>query len=599
METDAPPATNGDEVDKVDDLNESKGLVIDDDQGAAAATANDEEMLEDPLVDAPPESAPPAAAPKPTVTVTAQNSVKTPIQAPASDDKDKDIASRSIWVRGLTSATKAADLKVLCTQYGKVVRAKIYTSKKQSTSACYGYVTMADSASAEKAAAGMHKTQIKSRTISVEKADRSKVPAVKSVTAAASKKDAADGDTTEKRDSEKGAGGRKEDSKAKATDKAQGGDSKTKTATSSSATAASKRDETRSERKRDDKERRSTNSARRDSERPSTREFARKPFVRDPRDPRRDTQKTISAPRRFPTTRGISSFSLRGRITRPGERGGYMSTLRRAEEPLSQRDLLSLMRRKEEEHRRREAEIEKERALERERERIRFEREQLEKERLQLQLQAALQQQKIAAMGSSRMKDSYAPSSRGVRHTEYRSSRGSRDDKISSTTSHHRSASDSRRGVHESRSRHDEERPSARERDRSEHKPTASSRERGRNESYSSSSRSTRPASYANGKEYERGYTSSRGTHSYNETGGSYYGNSRDAYSSGTRPSYGSSSAWETTGGSGMSRSNSSSNWNGRGTSGTGGWTAFGSSTGGGSASGSMRYDYDKYQQRF
>lgn len=112
METDAPPATNGDEVDKVDDLNESKGLVIDDDQGAAAATANDEEMLEDPLVDAPPESAPPAAAPKPTVTVTAQNSVKTPIQAPASDDKDKDIASRSIWVRGLTSATKAADLKV-------------------------------------------------------------------------------------------------------------------------------------------------------------------------------------------------------------------------------------------------------------------------------------------------------------------------------------------------------------------------------------------------------------------------------------------------------------------------------------------------------
>ncbi|VDP09993.1 unnamed protein product [Heligmosomoides polygyrus] len=61
--------------------------------------------------------------------------------------------------------------RVLCTQYGKVVRAKIYTSKKQSTSACYGYVTMADSASAEKAAAGMHKTQIKSRTISVEKVE--------------------------------------------------------------------------------------------------------------------------------------------------------------------------------------------------------------------------------------------------------------------------------------------------------------------------------------------------------------------------------------------------------------------------------------------
>ncbi|VDL84613.1 unnamed protein product [Nippostrongylus brasiliensis] len=148
-----------------------------------AAVVNDEEMLEDPLVEEPSAESAPAPTPsatttttsstatKPSVTVTAQNSVKTPVQAPPSEDKDKDIASRSIWVRGLTSATKAADLKVLCTKYGKVVRAKIFTSKKQSTSACYGYVTMADSASADKAAAAMHKTQIKGRTISVEKVE--------------------------------------------------------------------------------------------------------------------------------------------------------------------------------------------------------------------------------------------------------------------------------------------------------------------------------------------------------------------------------------------------------------------------------------------
>lgn len=62
-------------------------------------------------------------------------------------------------------------LQVLCTQFGKVVRAKIYTSKKQATSACYGYVTMADTSAAEKAAASLHKTQYKGRTISVEKVD--------------------------------------------------------------------------------------------------------------------------------------------------------------------------------------------------------------------------------------------------------------------------------------------------------------------------------------------------------------------------------------------------------------------------------------------
>lgn len=139
----------------------------------------------------------------------------------------------------------------------------------------------------------------------------------------------------------------------------------------------------------------------------------REPFRRAPaRDPRRDSQRTITAARRFPATStrgGVPTRSLRGRITRPGDRASYLSI--RRPEAMTQRDLLSLMRRKEEEHRRREAEIEKERALERERERIRFEREQLEKERLQLQLQAALQQQKLAAMSSSRTKDTYLPSS--------------------------------------------------------------------------------------------------------------------------------------------------------------------------------------------
>ncbi|KAK5977473.1 hypothetical protein GCK32_006200 [Trichostrongylus colubriformis] len=636
METDADSSTKDNDK-KTDDLNDSKGLVIADDQTAVAATTNDEEMLEDPLVDVPAEAAPASAKPSDNK-VTAQSSVKTPVQAPVNDDKEKDVASRSIWVRGLTSATKAADLKVLCTQYGKVVRAKIYTSKKQSTSACYGYVTMADSASADKAAAAMHKTQVKGRTISVEKADKSKVPAVKSAasTVAPAKKD---GTTNEsKRDAEKK--GKDAESKTKAASEKSQNDAKGKTATAST---SSKREEARSsDRKRDDKEKRTSTGDRRDSERPSRSSDAKREVARRSaaRDPRRGAQRTITAARRFPT-RGVSSYSLRGRVTRPGDRGAFMSSIRRPE-AMSQRDLLTMLRHKEEEHRRREAEIEKERALERERERIRFEREQLEKERLQLQLQAALQQQKLAAMNSSRTKDSYAPSSRlvvfeqitpsgpvvcglttmtmltqnttsvmfwakyykldsaGSRHAEYRSSRDGRGEKMSSSSSHHRSTGDSRRGAPESRSRHGGSGDRS-DRDRSEHKATsATSRERSRHDSYGSSSRSARPASYSSSvKDYDRGYASSRGTHSYSNGRGSssYFGNSRDAYSSSSRPAYGSSSSWVGSGGSGLGgHSSSTSAWT-RGATGAGGWAAFGSGGGGGSSG--VRYDYDKYQQRF
>uniref|UniRef100_A0A158P8K7 SAFB-like transcription modulator n=1 Tax=Angiostrongylus cantonensis TaxID=6313 RepID=A0A158P8K7_ANGCA len=375
MDSEAAQLAANSGIEKADNMGDNaKELIIADELAPAASlTTNDEEMLEDPLADVPAESTTPSA--KLAVTISAQLPAKTPVQAPLPDEKENDIAARSIWVRGLTSATKAADLKVLCTQYGKVVRAKIYTSKKQSTSACYGYVTMADTAAAERAAAAMHKTQIRGRTISVEKADRSKVPAVKPTATTPMKKDASN-ESPAKRDSEKKLTVDGSKNKAEVvTEKSQSADARTKEKLSKSSVGR--------------------------------RDFSRRVVARDPR---RDSQRTISAARRYPLTRGITSHTLRGRITRPGERGGYVSSIRRPE-AMSQRDLLTLMRRKEEEHRRREAEIEKERALERERERIRFEREQLEKERLQLQLQAALQQQKMVAMSSSRTKDSYAPRS--------------------------------------------------------------------------------------------------------------------------------------------------------------------------------------------
>ncbi|CAJ0596007.1 unnamed protein product [Cylicocyclus nassatus] len=596
MDTESAEPAKNDE--NAADLDTSKELVIADEPAAGdtAAATNDEEMLEDPLIDVPTENAAPTA--KSAVTVT--SAAKTPVQAPVNDDKEKDIASRSIWVRGLTSATKAADLKVLCTEFGKVVRAKIYTSKKQTTSACYGYVTMADTAAAEKAAAALHKTQIRGRTISVEKADRSKVPAVKSASAAApAKKDTAnESSTSTKRDSDR----KKEDDasrNAKATS-VTSEKSHAKEGKKTESTSTQKRDDSRrsSDRKRDDRERRSTNAERRDSERPKT-DSKRETFRRAPaRDPRRDSQRTITAARRFPgSTRGVPSRgSLRGRITRPGDRTSSYMSIRRPE-AMSQRDLLTLMRRKEEEHRRREAEIEKERALERERERIRFEREQLEKERLQLQLQAALQQQKLAAMSSSRTKDSYLPSSHTssrARH-DYRDSRDTRASKVSSSV-HRRSAGDSRHATTDdrSRSRHvgasERSAPSRIERDRSDHKSApASSRDRSRHESYSSARghTSSQPAAYSR-KEYDRGYTSSRDNATYSSGRGasSYYG-----------AGYG-SSTWQGSSSAVGGHSSGGSAWGGRGGTGSNGWSAFGNGTGASSGS-SMRYDYDKYQQRY
>ncbi|KAK6731508.1 hypothetical protein RB195_007767 [Necator americanus] len=615
MESDNVQATkdgNAENPNNADNLDNSKDLIIaEEPAGDPVGHVNEEEMLEDPLVDVPTEGN--TAPAKSAVTVTAPTStVKTPVQAPVNDDKEKDIASRSIWVRGLTSATKAADLKVLCTQFGKVVRAKIYTSKKQTTSACYGYVTMADSAAAEKAAAALHKTQIKGRTISVEKADRSKVPAVKTAgaTAALARKDAPSDSAAAKRESEKKTNhdASKSTKTSVAAEKSQ---SESKGGKNTS-TTQSKRDDARSDRKRDDKDtRRLSNSERRDSERPfKLSDSKREPYRRAPaRDPRRDSQRTITAARRFPaSTRGVPTRGLRGRITRPGDRANSYLSIRRPE-AMSQRDLLTLMRRKEEEHRRREAEIEKERALERERERIRFEREQLEKERLQLQLQAALQQQKMATMNSSRTKSTYLPtsghaSSRG-RH-EYRDNRSSRGDKVSSTV-HRRTSGDTRRPSttdDRSRSRHvgggDRSSSSRIERDRSDHKPAPSStRERGRgHESYGSSRghSSSQPAAYSSRKEYDRVYPSSRDSASYTGRGGSSYYGSSGAWAS-SSSGYGSSS-WQGGSGSAVGHSSSGSAWAGRGGTGSNGWSTFGSGAGTSSSS-SLRYDYDKYQQRF
>ncbi|XP_063984745.1 SAFB-like transcription modulator isoform X3 [Diachasmimorpha longicaudata] len=93
------------------------------------------------------------------------------------DDKDKKITSnpanagsRNLWVSGLSSTTRATDLKQIFSKYGKVIGAKVVTNARTPGARCYGYVTMSSSEDAAKCIQHLHRTELHGRVISVEKA---------------------------------------------------------------------------------------------------------------------------------------------------------------------------------------------------------------------------------------------------------------------------------------------------------------------------------------------------------------------------------------------------------------------------------------------
>ncbi|XP_076296318.1 uncharacterized protein LOC143216795 isoform X1 [Lasioglossum baleicum] len=94
------------------------------------------------------------------------------------DDKDKkncqvspvNASSRNLWVSGLSSSTRATDLKQIFSKYGKVIGAKVVTNARTPGARCYGYVTMSTSEDAAKCIQHLHKTELHGRVISVEKA---------------------------------------------------------------------------------------------------------------------------------------------------------------------------------------------------------------------------------------------------------------------------------------------------------------------------------------------------------------------------------------------------------------------------------------------
>ncbi|XP_040595155.1 scaffold attachment factor B2 isoform X3 [Mesocricetus auratus] len=79
-------------------------------------------------------------------------------------------SGRNLWVSGLSSSTRAADLKSLFSKHGKVVGAKVVTNARSPGARCYGFVTMSMSDEATKCISHLHRTELHGRMISVEKA---------------------------------------------------------------------------------------------------------------------------------------------------------------------------------------------------------------------------------------------------------------------------------------------------------------------------------------------------------------------------------------------------------------------------------------------
>lgn len=79
-------------------------------------------------------------------------------------------SSRNIWVSGLSSNTKAADLKNLFGKYGKVTSAKVVTNARSPGSKCYGLVTMSSSTEVTRCVSHLDCTELHGQQIYVERA---------------------------------------------------------------------------------------------------------------------------------------------------------------------------------------------------------------------------------------------------------------------------------------------------------------------------------------------------------------------------------------------------------------------------------------------
>lgn len=81
----------------------------------------------------------------------------------------------SMWIIGLPSTIKAAELKSLFSKYGRVATAKVMSSKSKTDGPqWFGFITMGSPDEASKCITNLHRTELHGKMISVEKASDSK-----------------------------------------------------------------------------------------------------------------------------------------------------------------------------------------------------------------------------------------------------------------------------------------------------------------------------------------------------------------------------------------------------------------------------------------
>ena len=86
------------------------------------------------------------------------------------NDKDELSNIRNLWISGLSSNTKAADLKSVFSAYGKVSGAKIMTNSRAAGARCFGYVSMNNAEEADTCIQKLNRSELGGRLIVVEKA---------------------------------------------------------------------------------------------------------------------------------------------------------------------------------------------------------------------------------------------------------------------------------------------------------------------------------------------------------------------------------------------------------------------------------------------
>ncbi|XP_072449799.1 scaffold attachment factor B1-like [Chiloscyllium punctatum] len=75
---------------------------------------------------------------------------------------------KNLWVSGLSSITRATELKNLFSKYGKVICAKVVTDARNPGARCYGFITMLTPEEATRSIDALNQTELNGQTITVE-----------------------------------------------------------------------------------------------------------------------------------------------------------------------------------------------------------------------------------------------------------------------------------------------------------------------------------------------------------------------------------------------------------------------------------------------